>query len=459
MKKLCIVHIGMPKTGSTALQQSLYKNLSDKLVSYANLPEVSHSGIIYNMFSEFNPEYYYNTGRTKESVERSNNENKKLLIDGFKRNSGDIEIISGEDIYHMNNISLVKLRNFLQKYFRKIMIVCYVRSPKSFLESAFQQLVKYHDLGNFNFSNIYHPYRKLQKFDAIFGRENVQLWEFKPDEFPDKDITLDFCKKLDIEYKNENILRSNDAISLEAIKLLYIFNKYGTGIDAGIKTYALKDNLVKAVSQVGNQKLRFSNLLIDSILEVYQDDYKWIKNRMGSTLSDTNTQSKNDIGCENDLLQVSNETIHALEIIISPMKVSKNPTLGQVEYITQLMNLLVAKLANEENIEYLATNFNFLSKQEEQEFKVIKSFNLDWSDYYDKNNISKDILDPILHYIRNWKSKNLIVGEVFETSYYLDTYPDIEGVNNPLIHYLEHGAEESRIGISQNKKRKIDGYR
>jgi hypothetical protein len=56
-KDLCIVHIGMPKTGSTALQSSLFSHIADERVAYAALPIANHSEIMYSMFSS-SPEKY-----------------------------------------------------------------------------------------------------------------------------------------------------------------------------------------------------------------------------------------------------------------------------------------------------------------------------------------------------------------------------------------------------------------
>ena len=65
------------------------------------------------------------------------------------------------------------------------------------MESAFQQLVKYHNFNTFNFSIVYPHYKKkIHKFDKVFGIENVNLWKFDPKSFPNNDIILDFCSHL-----------------------------------------------------------------------------------------------------------------------------------------------------------------------------------------------------------------------------------------------------------------------
>lgn len=448
MKDLCIVHIGMPKTGSSALQQALFKHLKDKNVAYANLPTVSHGEAIINMFSEFNPNHHFNAGRLKEEIDAKAQENRRLLVQGFNQHPGSIEIISGEAIYHMHNKALIKFRSFLQRFFKKILIVCYVRSPKSFMESAFQQLVKYHDLGTFDFTRIYHPYKKLQKFDAIFGQENVLLWEFEPEKFPNKDITLDFCQKLNIEYQSENVLRSNDSISLEAIKLLYVFNKYGLGIDAGIQTYNLKDLLVKSVSTIGHEKLRFDSKLIAEVLDYFDEDYRWIKNRMKNDLLDKEVECENAINTEQDLFKFSDEVVFELENKVDPEGVYSDFRACRLDYVVKLMNILVQQLAKDNHIINSPKNYQISSKEEQKDYDLISSFNLDWSKYYEDNQLPKIELDPILHYIRFWQDKDdLIVSNVFSTKYYLSSYQDVQEMKqNPLLHYLCHGKDEGRLG-------------
>jgi hypothetical protein len=54
------------------------------------------------------------------------------LIDGFKNHTKSIEIISGEDIYHLgqDENALRRMKLFLEEYFKQIIIVGYVRPPK-----------------------------------------------------------------------------------------------------------------------------------------------------------------------------------------------------------------------------------------------------------------------------------------------------------------------------------------
>jgi GT2 family glycosyltransferase len=53
--------------------------------------------------------------------------------------------------------------------------------------------------------------------------------------------------------------------------------------------------------------------------------------------------------------------------------------------------------------------------------------------------------DPLWHFIRHGTAEGRRPSELFDTRWYLDTYPDVsESQVNPLLHYLHSGAAEGR---------------
>ena len=54
-------------------------------------------------------------------------------------------------------------------------------------------------------------------------------------------------------------------------------------------------------------------------------------------------------------------------------------------------------------------------------------------------------LDPIVHYLTRGAAEGLDPHPLFNTSYYIDRYPDVaNGGVNPLAHYINYGAAEGR---------------
>ena len=451
-KDMCIIHIGMPKTGSSALQESLFTNIIDNRVSYANLPVSNHSAIIFSMFASRPESHSLHQGmkHSKEDIVKFNEKNKKLLIDSFSKNNTNIEIISGEDIFHIDYEGLKKMKFFLETYFKKILIVGYVRAPKSFMESAFQQLVKNHKMDSFDFSIIYPYYKdKLEKFDTVFGSENVYLWKFDPKIFPKGDITLDFCKRLDIKTDDKLALRSNDAISEEAIALLFANHKYGKQFDFSNKEMQINNKLIEEISIIGKKKFKFSPKLINDVLSKYEADLKWIEDRMGLSLSEDTYELNQGITSEEELLIFSDSTLNQLKELIGidflPIeKLEKRP-----EDVAKLVDALKIKIASDLKVNFIDSENNIIisNKRKKREYALLKKYDIDWSRYCEMNEINDGEIDPIEHYIENWYFDDLKVGDNFQTSFYLNEYKDIkEAKINPLLHYMQHGIKEGRKG-------------
>lgn len=50
MKDCCILHVGPAKTGSSSIQQTLYKELNDPYFEYADLGEPNHNRQLFTVF-------------------------------------------------------------------------------------------------------------------------------------------------------------------------------------------------------------------------------------------------------------------------------------------------------------------------------------------------------------------------------------------------------------------------
>jgi hypothetical protein len=303
----------MPKTGTSSLQHALFEGLKEsKNAYYANLPTPNHSAQIFSLFHSHPEIHNVNLGRSEHEIKQYNKNNLKLLINGFLRDGRDIEIISGEDIFHIDEQGLLDLKEFLQTYFAKVVIVGYVRFLKSFMESSFQQLVKYHFLNTMDESRIYPFYKnKLEKFDNIFGKENVQLSVYEPKRFPNEDITLDFCERFNIDIEHNKKVVTNQSISKEAISILYTYNKRFLDLEINKADLMAVNRLVDIVSPIGDTRFRFSKSYIDKVVRKRRDDIKWIENRLREKIDDENSEI--GIESEEELLSISSDTISELK--------------------------------------------------------------------------------------------------------------------------------------------------
>jgi hypothetical protein len=110
------------------------------------------------------------------------------------------------------------------------------------------------------------------------------------------------------------------------------------------------------------------------------------------------------------------------------------------------------EIDEKERLEIISNNKTIHVEQAKKEYNLLKNFNIYWKNYHKNNKIEDLSSDPISHYINNWRKKNLIIDNIFNTYYYLEKYPDIKKANvNPLIHYFRNGIKEGRKGVEDKK--------
>ena len=329
MIRKCILHIGLHKTGSSSIQQSLYSNLKEENFSYLDLKEPNHSSRLYSLFFEFPEKYHMNKikGLNANQIQQLNNETLGLIDLSIQNNQSEFIIISAEDISVLSLPALNKLKTLLDKYFVEIFVVAYVRSPQTYFSSSFQEGVKAGWV-KFDPTLYYQNYQtKLEKFDTVFGKDYVDVSEFSPNKLFEKDAVLDFCKKFNIEFNKDQVIRTNESLKKEALCLLYTYYKYGPGYGIGENVQTENNILINKLNNIGNTNVSFSPSVIEKIVNDNSKDIEWIEERMGHTFSDCDIQSKDfDIKSEECLLKIDDDTLNALFKLLDrpPIKVSNS---------------------------------------------------------------------------------------------------------------------------------------
>lgn len=326
-----ILHIGMPKTGTSSLQETLFNLGGVGELRYANLGVVNHGGVITSFFAD-DPHAWRGhrvAGRSPEEI-KSYNQQTLTRLEAVCEAHGQ-QIISGEDIWHMSQTALIKLRDFFAKHFERIEVVGYARPPASFMASAFQQLVKNHGLARLRVEAYYPRYReKFEKFDRVFGRENVTLRLFDPGHLVGGDAVVDFCNLLGESISPEKIQRVNESLSLEATAVLFAYRREGPQYE--LYRGKARDNnaLVASLVCFGAGKLRFADSLVAPVLEKNHDDIAWMEERLGQRIIDKGLNDKEAIASEAQLLEVASSQFDALQAYVNKQAEQAEPTPEQL---------------------------------------------------------------------------------------------------------------------------------
>lgn len=433
--KTLYIHIGMNKTGSSSIQETLQTSLDDSVWEYIKIGSPNHGGAMLVMFKKD----FYSSKLNKASETRNEIETRKKniankLIDKIRNSNKKKFILSGETILLLSETELEEMRDFFQRLCGNIIILGYVRSPASFNQSAFQQRLKSFN-GQVNIHNVYPMYEQLfEKFYHVFGISNVLLWKFDPKKFPENDVVVDFCQKLGFQIQKKSIKRVNESLTREAIALLYVYRKFYPELEIGKKNIRENEKLIDYLRGIGSSKFKVSSKLMQPIIDEHSKDIAWMEQRLGESLREV-IDNENAIDSERDLEEIAIKNVYELEKYIDKKWLSDNIHRESVEGVAQIvrsLRLMIKETDNltlTEELKVIAHNSNGLKTNCKSILSCVLS-------------LFKKVILLFKYY--KWK-KIIEKSGRFDYNFYLMNNPDVEALGiDPVIHYLQYGAQEGR---------------
>jgi len=343
-----IVHFGMPKTGSSSIQASLFRHLEDPKFRYVAVSGANQNEALVSLFKA-KPEHAQMHRRkvhAADDVGQLRTRHAAALDRELAAAADKTAIISAEAISTFKRSELAQLRQSLARWSPVVRAVGYVRSPKAFMESAFQQQAK-GPTCRFDPGALMPKYKeRLRLFDAVFGRSNVELWKFDPSVFPGGDVVLDFCARLGVSFSPESVIRVNDGLSLPAVALLYTYRKYGQGYGSGVAAVRENRLLVDAMSKLPGAVLRLHSGLVEPVIAQNHAQIAWMEERLGTSLSeDLAADDHLAVRSEADLLTYAPDTLMWLAERVGPDCVERCGGEVSPQDVADWMHRLRRKLA------------------------------------------------------------------------------------------------------------------
>jgi hypothetical protein len=194
------------------------------------------------------------------------------------------------------------LIRFVVDRVESVRVMAYVRPPRSFMESAFQQRVK-GGLSCLNFAPLYPGYRRrFLKFEQAIGRGKIDLIPFHVNQLTNGDVVADFCRMAGIPSTGIDRLGLNSSLSANAVAMLYTYRKFGAPYGNGPDQIRENKAILRALQSLEGSKLWFQGPLVDEVVARFSNDQKWVERRMGVPLDEPCAEGRRIIRGEQDLL-------------------------------------------------------------------------------------------------------------------------------------------------------------
>ncbi|MFC3052693.1 hypothetical protein [Kordiimonas pumila] len=340
MTKKLILHIGMHKTGTSALQQSLHKAQKILLqhdIHYPNIRE-NHSVPFYRMFTETPENYVMNTIQGVEGHQDLNHV-KNTDLKQWSRYLGSIKesltIISGEGLTRLPLINVSNLKAFLLQFFDDIKVIAYCRPPISYIQTMTQQQIR---MGNPMVRALENPplpeYRaKLQPYIDIFGAKNVLCRPFAKELLHNNCIVADMLSTIEKDttpalIQKIRVYNNNQSLTWPGIVLMDIFNKLFPHQIKGKVNKNRSPILVSYALRLKGPEFRIHSSILEPYLKAMEEDTDWVSKQLGTNLNMLDIEPDSNIPCQYDryIQDSQSETVLALarlaNAIEPPIKIS-----------------------------------------------------------------------------------------------------------------------------------------
>lgn len=349
-KKKCILHIGSFKTGTTSLQMTLAQN-RDLLKKYGFIyPDIgfNHTFLVVCCGENHKawPTEFKKRMDTKASAARFRREMLAYLAKTAEAAGSDTVIFSSEYLVTLHPDRVAALKALLDRHFDGIVVVCYIRHPRSHTVSLAQQSIKagFADLDAIQErKSIFRPSRLDDTYIKSFGPEALRVREFNRETLVNGDIIDDFCSTVGMPAELVTSLKrahGNESLSMEAALIASAVAK-DLPRAKGRKWNPARSRAFEAsLRQISGQKFTLAPEVLDLVESDIEDEANYVRERFGLAMKPPAT-SAIDPG---DLWKTA--TLRDIGLIINTLG-QQVERLQQENAISRIRLLLLQKKADE----------------------------------------------------------------------------------------------------------------
>lgn len=307
-----ILHAGMHKTGSTAIQELFgthgVPGASVAAVGMAGVdppggPRANLSDVVLLLFAEGALLDKTHAARwphlSRRALLRARDRTRDRLgarIESWLETgtgTAPLFLVSAEDISapDFDHAAVARMAEFFGRFGAETHVHAYARAPASFMQSAFQQRVKQEKPGavDLDAANLWPRYRaRFEPLDDVFGPDRVHLRAFDPDAFEGGDVVADFAGWLGLGPVTAPRGRANDGLSCEAVCVIFcrLAGLLARDYPAPDLAARFRATPARALAGFGTQRFAFSPAFLAPALTAQRADLDWIEARLGRALPD-----------------------------------------------------------------------------------------------------------------------------------------------------------------------------
>jgi hypothetical protein len=242
------LHIGTEKTGTTTIQYFLARNrqnLLDDGFLYPHSPEekdepkfanCTHTKLAAFSANKLQDMHKYMKITNSETLSKFQNKFQIELAEELNQTNAKKVIFSNEHCSSrlVQKEEIERLKKLLEPFFEEIKIIIYLRRQDKFLLSAYSTAViggRTEPFGLPSKEEIeqrYDYWNILQKWESVFGKENIVVRVFEREQMIGGNPLSDFTNLLEIDItKRYKIVKPlNESLDADSLEFLRLINRY-----------------------------------------------------------------------------------------------------------------------------------------------------------------------------------------------------------------------------------------
>ncbi|MCB1358898.1 MAG: hypothetical protein KDK53_21155 [Maritimibacter sp.] len=282
-----IIHAGMHKTGSTAIQHWLRT---------ANLPgsksfkwrNANHSDLFVLLFEDDPQDHFAfaRPGYTRQRAMQDRAKEKARIRRQIETAGVDVFVFSAERVSAAPDAAVAAMQAWFAEFFTDIQVYAYVRKPSGFMTSMFQQHLKTGRI-KLGFLELWPNYRRrLRRLYKIFGRRNVHLRSYDKLAEQGTEIVGDFARWTGLAAETPHNIVLNWSMSATGMALLYFYRKHVEPSLTGAERARYDRHLLYAAQTIPGEAFHIDLACGKGERKKVAKDLRWISKQMGFDLDD-----------------------------------------------------------------------------------------------------------------------------------------------------------------------------